>query len=165
MLHLAEREGANVRPTNLLDRGAWDRPKQEVKPHVLAALHPLEAADKSNRLAFATLDRQPAIAADGTRRGESCVAGDLWQRAGRNVGRFRHRAPAPEHRQVLDWLAVDFMEHGWSHKHLIRTIVTSATYQQSSRPTPEMLARDPRIVTWPAARASAWKRRWCATMR
>ena len=45
---------------------------------------------------------------------------------------------------MLDWLAVDFMEHGWSHKHLIETIVTSETYQQSSPSTPAMLERDPR---------------------
>jgi hypothetical protein len=57
---------------------------------------------------------------------------------------FGTRAPVPEYREVLDWLAVDFMEHGWSQKHLIQTILTSATYQQSSRATPELLERDPK---------------------
>jgi hypothetical protein len=43
---------------------------------------------------------------------------------------------------LLDWLAVEFMESGWSMKHVLRTIVLSATYQQSSKISPELLARD-----------------------
>ncbi|NBV86575.1 MAG: DUF1553 domain-containing protein, partial [Verrucomicrobia bacterium] len=57
---------------------------------------------------------------------------------------FGTRAPIPEQRALLDYLSVDFMEHGWSQKHLIRTILTSATYQQSSKATPEQLEKDPR---------------------
>jgi hypothetical protein len=49
----------------------------------------------------------------------------------------------PSHPELLDWLAVDFMEHGWSIKQLQRSIVTSATYKQSSNVTPELLAKDP----------------------
>ena len=49
----------------------------------------------------------------------------------------------PSHPELLDWLAVEFMENGWSLKHLHRLIVTSAVYRQSSRPTPELLAADP----------------------
>jgi len=49
----------------------------------------------------------------------------------------------PTHPELLDWLAADFMEHGWSLKHLHRRIVHSATYRQSSRTTPELLERDP----------------------
>src|SRR6059058_5283249 len=50
---------------------------------------------------------------------------------------------APSHPELLDWLAVEFIERGWSLKWLHRMIVTSATYQQSSRVTSELLARDP----------------------
>jgi hypothetical protein len=50
----------------------------------------------------------------------------------------------PEHLELLDWLALDFMAHGWSQKHLLRTILTSAVYRQSSHATPELLERDPR---------------------
>ncbi|MGL4460818.1 MAG: DUF1553 domain-containing protein, partial [Planctomycetia bacterium] len=57
---------------------------------------------------------------------------------------FGTRAPVPEHQEVLDWLAVDFIENGWSHKKLIHTILTTTTYQQSSTTTPERLERDPR---------------------
>ncbi|MDP1798188.1 MAG: DUF1553 domain-containing protein, partial [Planctomycetaceae bacterium] len=47
----------------------------------------------------------------------------------------------------LDWLAVDMMEHGWSQKHVIRTIVTSATYRQSSHADADLMEQDPRN-TW-----------------
>src|SRR5262249_18451335 len=62
---------------------------------------------------------------------------------------FGTRSAVPRHQEVLDWLAVDFMENGWSHKHLIRTILASATYQQSSHATPALLERDPdnRLLT------------------
>jgi hypothetical protein len=50
---------------------------------------------------------------------------------------------APSHPDLLDWQAVELMENGWSLKHLHRLIVTSATYRQSSRVTPELLAKDP----------------------
>jgi hypothetical protein len=56
---------------------------------------------------------------------------------------FGTRAAVPEYLDLLDWLAVDFMEHGWSQKHLIRRIVTSSTYQQNSNVTPELKERDP----------------------
>jgi hypothetical protein len=59
---------------------------------------------------------------------------------------FGTRAPVPEYRELLDWLAVDFMQSGWSQKHLIRTIVLSSTYRQTSFASPELLQHDPRNV-------------------
>jgi hypothetical protein len=63
---------------------------------------------------------------------------------------FGAQGEYPTHADLLDWLAVDFMEHGWDIKRLARQIVTSATYRQSSTleragssPTPALLARDP----------------------
>jgi hypothetical protein len=55
---------------------------------------------------------------------------------------FGVRTGPPTHPELLDWLAVEFMESGWSMKAVLRRIVTSATYLQSSRITPELLARD-----------------------
>jgi hypothetical protein len=49
----------------------------------------------------------------------------------------------PSHPDLLDWLAVELMDHNWSLKHIHRLIVSSATYQQSSTVTPQLLARDP----------------------
>jgi hypothetical protein len=56
---------------------------------------------------------------------------------------FGTRAPVPEHLELLDWLAVEFMERGWSQKELLRLIVTSQTYCQDSRGTAENYQRDP----------------------
>ena len=56
---------------------------------------------------------------------------------------FGTRTPVPEHRDLLDWLAVRFVESGWDVKQLLRLIVTSATYRQSSVATPALLQRDP----------------------
>src|SRR5207248_2958810 len=53
------------------------------------------------------------------------------------------QAEPPSHPELLDWLAVEFMDRGWSLKNVHRLIVTSATYRQSSRVTPEMYERDP----------------------
>jgi hypothetical protein len=49
----------------------------------------------------------------------------------------------PSHPELLDWLAVDFVEGGWDLKRMLRTVVTSATYRQASRATPELVQRDP----------------------
>ena len=57
---------------------------------------------------------------------------------------FGAQGTPPSHPELLDWLAVDFRENGWSLKHLLRTIVLSSTYRQSSAITPELLAEDPR---------------------
>jgi hypothetical protein len=56
---------------------------------------------------------------------------------------FGVQSPPPSHPELLDWLAVEFMEHGWSIKHIQRLIVTSATYRQSSRVSPALLEKDP----------------------
>lgn len=144
VLHLAEREGDNARATRLLDRGAWDRPKQTVAPHTPAALHPLEKTDRIDRLAFARwlADKRSALTARvAVNRVWQAIFGSGLVETSEDFGT---RADVPEHRELLDWLAVDFMENGWSHKHLIPTILASATYQQSSKATPEVLERDPR---------------------
>jgi hypothetical protein len=55
---------------------------------------------------------------------------------------FGAKGEMPTHPELLDWLAVDFMDRGWSMKSVLRLMVTSATYRQSSRVTPELLTRD-----------------------
>jgi hypothetical protein len=56
---------------------------------------------------------------------------------------FGYQGEPPTHPELLDWLAVEFVKQGWSMKAMHRLIVTSATYQQSSSVSPELLARDP----------------------
>ena len=57
---------------------------------------------------------------------------------------FGVQGTPPSNQELLDWLAVDFRENGWSLKKLLRTIVLSSTYRQSSIVAPELLAVDPR---------------------
>lgn len=146
ILHMAEREPANPRKTYTLDRGNWDQPTREVQPHTPAAYHPFPLDAPRNRLGFARwlADRRSPLTA-------RVAVNRIWQAifgAGlvETPEDFGTRAPVPEYRDLLDWLAVDFMDQGWSQKRLIRTIVTSATYRQSSHAAPALLERDPRNV-------------------
>jgi hypothetical protein len=139
--------GAATSGAKLLDRGAWDRPKQIVAPHTPVALHSLEKTGRTDRLAFARwlADKRSALTARvAVNRVWQAIFGSGLVETSEDFGT---RAAVPEYRELLDWLAVDFMEHGWSHKHLIQTILASATYQQSSKATPELLERDPRNRT------------------
>ena len=143
VLHYAEREPGHERATRLLDRGDWSRPLHEVKPHVPAALHPFPADAPRNRLGFARwlVDPQSPLTA-------RVAVNRIWQTLfGTGLletpDDFGTRSPVPEYRDLLDWLAVDFQEKGYSQKEAIRQIVTSATYKQSSRATAEAIARDP----------------------
>lgn len=146
ILHMAEQEPTHRRNTQVLDRGNWDQPLRVVKPHTPAAFHPFPDDAPRNRLGFArwlTDPRSPLTARVAVNR--------VWQSlfgAGlvETPEDFGTRAPVPEYRELLDWLSVDFMEHGWSQKHLIRTIVTSATYRQSSGASAALRERDPRNV-------------------
>ena len=56
---------------------------------------------------------------------------------------FGAQGEAPSHPELLDWLAVEFQQNGWDVKALLKTIVMSATYRQSSKITPQLLQRDP----------------------
>ena len=71
---------------------------------------------------------------------------------------FGVQGERPSHPELLDWLAVEFAEK-WDTKHLIRLIVTSATYRQSARVTPELLERDPEnrlLARGPRYRLPSW---------
>ena len=146
ILHLAEQEPANRRKTYRLDRGEWDQPSDVVEPHTPAALHPFSPDLPRDRLGFArwlTDSRSPLTARVAVNRLWQAIFGTGLVETAEDFGT---RAPVPEYRELLDWLAVDFMEQGWSQKRLIRTIVTSATYRQSSEVSAELLERDPRNV-------------------
>src|SRR5260370_11978497 len=56
---------------------------------------------------------------------------------------FGRQGTPPTHPELLDWLATEFVRQGWSMKKMVRLIVTSSTYRQSSRITPDLLERDP----------------------
>jgi mono/diheme cytochrome c family protein len=143
VLHIAARKREHHRETFLLDRGTWDKPKHKVSPHVPAVLHSMPTDQKPNRLTFARWladRRSPLTARVQVNRVWQAMFGTGLVRTPEDFGT---RAPQPEYLQLLDWLAVDFMENGWSLKQLIRTIVCSRTYQQASRVTRQLQKIDP----------------------
>jgi hypothetical protein len=131
------------RETHLLKRGDFLKPAELVTPGVPAFLHPLPKGAPPNRLTFARwlVDRRSPTTA-------RAIVNRIWQtyfgtglvETSEDLGT---QSAAPSHPELLDWLAVEFMERGWSLKTLHRLIVSSATYRQSSRVTPEAHRRDP----------------------
>jgi hypothetical protein len=131
------------RPTYLLRRGAYDAPGESVHRGVPAVLPPMPKDAPDNRLGLARwlVSKQNPLTS-------RVAVNRLWQMlfgAGlvRTAGDFGVQGELPSHPELLDWLAVELRENGWNVKDLLKTIVTSATYRQSSRATPELLQRDP----------------------
>ncbi len=131
------------RETHVLKRGNFLKPGAQVDPGVPAFLNPLPAGAPLNRLTLARwlVDRQSPTTARS-------LVNRVWQMdfgigivaTSEDLGL---QSEPPSHPELLDWLAVEFMDQGWSLKKLQRLIVTSATYRQSSRTTPELRERDP----------------------
>ncbi len=131
------------RKTHIMKRGDYLNPGKEVTMGTPAVLHPLSGNAPKNRLGFAQwlVDRENPLVAR--------VTVNRWwaEIMGRGIVAtledFGAQSEPPTHPELLDWLAVEFMENGWSMKRLHKTIVMSATYRQSSRVRPELLERDP----------------------
>jgi hypothetical protein len=144
-LALAERE--KIRTTHRLERGNFLAPAEKVDRGVPAFLHPLQKSGPSDqpatRLDFAKwlVDRRsPTTARSIVNRIWQAYFGKGLVATAEDLGT---QGDPPSNRELLDWLAVELMDHNWSLKHIHRLIVTSATYQQSSTVTPQLLARDP----------------------
>jgi hypothetical protein len=136
------------RQTFMLERGDFLKPRKQVTPGVPSFLHPLANtpgadAPGSPRLQFARwlADRNsPTTARSLVNRVWQAYFGTGLVATSEDFGSQGER---PSHPELLNWLAVEFMDRGWSLKNLHRLIVMSSTYQQSSRVTPELLAKDP----------------------
>ena len=137
-------ERPTPRMTSVLQRGDFLRPTERVQAGVPSFLHPMPEGDElAGRLALGEwlVDR-------GSPTTARAIVNRLWQghfgtgivETSEDLGR---QAADPSHPDLLDWLAVELMESGWSLKHMHRLIVTSQTYRQSSRVTPELLEADP----------------------
>lgn len=135
-------ERTERRPTHRLERGNFLEPAEVVTPGVPAFLHPLEA-ENPTRLDFARWlvdERSPTAARAAVNRIWQAYFGVGLIATAEDLGT---QGDLPTHPELLDWLAVELMEHGWSQKHIHRLIVASAVYQQSAAASPELLARDP----------------------
>lgn len=146
-LTLLARDGLSpdeaLRPTHLFKRGDWLKPGHEVNFGVPAILHPLPADADGSRLTLAKwlVDKQsPTTARAFVNRVWQAYFGTGLVESPEDFGT---RCEAPSHPKLLDWLACEFVDSGWSAKKLHRLIVTSSTYRQSSRVTPQLYTRDP----------------------
>ena len=161
---------AKPRKTHILNRGVYSSPMDEVSPGTPGMLPPL-SEDPSFDKSTATFPDRPANRLDlarwMTRPENPLVArvavNRMWEHFfGRGLSAssadLGSQGQWPSHPELLDWLAVDFRENGWDRKGLIRQILTSKTYRQSSKTTPALLARDPRnelLARGPRFRLSA----------
>jgi hypothetical protein len=140
---LALRPRAEPRVTRVFKRGDWQKQAEEVPADVPAVLHPFPKDAPRNRLGFAQwlVDRRSPTTA-------RVIVNRIWQ-AYFGQGLFTTpddigtRVGAPSHPELLDWLACEFMDRGWSFKEMHRLISDSATYRQASRLSPALLERDP----------------------
>ena len=136
-------EREDPRPTHILARGDFLKPGRQVYPQVPKFLHPLPQDVSLNRLTFARwlVDRKsPTTARTLVNRVWQNYYGTGLVRSSEDLGK---QSEAPSHPKLLDWLAVEFMDQGWSLKKLHRIIVNSATYKQSSRAPSEQYREDP----------------------
>ena len=147
---------AEERKTHIHVRGDFLRPGDEVEPGTLSVLHPFHPrGEKPDRLDLARWLVDPANPLTA-RVAVNHVWKDLFGRALVNpVNDFGTRGEPPSHPELLDWLALAFSAPrsasdpgalGWSRKKLIKLIVTSATYRQTSQMRPELAERDPNNV-------------------
>lgn len=131
------------RPTYVLFRGQYDAPREEVQPGVPEFILPFPKDAPRNRLGLARWLTDPANPLTAR-----VIVNRIWQSffgtgLVKTSENFGYQGEAPSHPQLLDWLAVDFREHGWDLKRLVRLIASSATYRQDSRSTDELNERDP----------------------
>lgn len=137
------RERAEERPTYLLERGAYDARGRVVDSVTPAALHPFPAPAPRNRYGLAkwlTDPKNPLTARVTVNR--------YWQMLfGRGLVKtandFGSQGSPPSHPDLLDWLAADFIGHGWDVKRLLKQMVMSTTYRQDTLAGKALLAQDP----------------------
>lgn len=146
------------RPTFLLERGEYNQHGEQVFPGTPPAVLQYPDDLPKNRLGFAkwVFSKDNPLTARVT-------VNRYWQMifgAGivKTANDFGNQGELPTHPELLDWLAVDFVESGWDVKHLLKKMVMSATYRQSSKLSQELKEKDPANVflargpsyRWPA---------------
>ncbi len=134
-----------TRPTYILSRGSYDAPTTvEVKPTALESIMSFDTLKyERNRLGLAkwTVEKKNPLTA-------RVFVNFIWQEIfGKGFVKtssdYGLQGELPSHPALLDWLAVDFMEHNWDVKYLMKKILSSNTYQQSSVVSKKQLEQDP----------------------
>jgi len=138
---------ATPREIRILPRGNWtDKSGEVVLPSTPAFLPSAISSTPDQR--FTRLDLARWIVDPDNPLTARTVANRLWAQffgaaISPNTGDLGSQGQWPTHPELLDWLAVELIENGWSIKHLVRTIVLSNTYRQTSEASPGLIARDP----------------------
>ncbi|WP_411274911.1 PSD1 and planctomycete cytochrome C domain-containing protein [Daejeonella sp.] len=135
-----------LRKTYILKRGAYDAHGEEVQAGTPKAILPFSNKYPKNRLGLTQwlFDKRNPLTS-------RVFVNQMWQEFfGKGIvktsGDFGMQGELPSHPELLDWLAVDFMNNGWNIKRLVKQIVTSATYRQSAVVTPGKLNADPENI-------------------
>ncbi len=134
---------AAPRKTYVLERGEYDQRREEVSAATPAALGLMAENAPRNRLGLArwiVSEKHPLTARVAVNRDWQRLFGEGLVKS---TEEFGTQGDWPSHPDLLDWLAIQFVEKGWNQKELIKLIVTSATYRQDSRASAPLLARDP----------------------
>ena len=140
-------DSAEIRTTHILNRGQYDAKGEEVMNNTPEAILSFDTSLYApNRLGLAEwlfAEQNPLTARVFVNR--------VWKQFfGRglveSVGDFGMQGDLPTHPELLDWLAIDFREHGWDIKRLVKQIVTSQTYRQSAEITRSHLKIDPENI-------------------
>jgi hypothetical protein len=142
-LIMGERPSFERPATYIRIRGSYLSKSDKVYAGVPGVLNPLPEDQMPNRLGLATWlvdDDNPLTARVTVNRYWDAFFGRGIVETSEDFGNQGER---PSHPELLDWLATEFMRQGWGMKAIKRLIVTSATYRQSSRVTPELVERDP----------------------
>jgi hypothetical protein len=137
------REMPEPRPAFVLHRGAYDAPAAPVEPATPAMFPELPAGSPNNRLGLAnwlTSRAHPLTARVAVNHYWQLCFGEGLVRTPEDFG---SQGEPPTHPNLLDWLAVDFQEHGWDVKRLLKQIVMSSTYRQSTAASAQLLKLDP----------------------
>ncbi|MCY2960997.1 MAG: PSD1 and planctomycete cytochrome C domain-containing protein [Planctomycetota bacterium] len=154
------KELAMQRPTYVLQRGQYDKPDlaRPVTRAVPAALGKLADDAPKDRLGLARWMLDPAnplVARVAVNRIFELVFGTGIVRTSEDFGL---QGEWPSHKELLDWLAVELRDCGWDSRAILRLLVTSSTYRQSSQRRPDLAERDPEnrlLASFPRMRLSA----------
>ena len=158
-------EMTEPRPTHIRVRGDYRTKGDRVTAGVPGVLPPLTPSEQTNRLSLARWlvdPRHPLLGRVTVNRYWALYFGTGLVKTGNEFGT---QGEPPTHPELLDWLAREFIDGGWNIKAMQRKLVTSATYRQASKPSPQLLERDPNnrlLARGPRIRLGAEVIRDCA---